>query len=101
VYFVPSFAVLLGAVSWVYLSKGQPITAATFLGVGLVLGAGEGASIYFTGQTISQNHWLMDASDPNAGMVLILLLTTLLLIIVVHLGKITIGKYKDLHSDQD
>lgn len=93
-HFVPSFAILLGLIAWIYFKSGQPITAATFLGFGAVLIAGEGASIYFTHKTISENHWLLDASNPETGMLLFMVLMSLLLVIVVHLAKITIGRLK-------
>lgn len=93
-FFVPSFVILLLALCWIYLKKAQPITSATFFGFGLVLAAGEGASIYFTKKTISENHWLLDASDPETGMLLFLILLGLLLVIVVHLGKLTIERLR-------
>ena len=95
VYFVPAFVVLLGILVAIYAVKGQPITALTFLGFGAVLAAGEGASIYFTGKTISENHWYMDASDKDAGMTTALVLTALLLVIVVHLAKISIDRHRN------
>lgn len=93
-YFVPSFVVLLLLLAGIYFKNGQPITSATFLGFGVVLAAGEGASIYFTHKTISENHWLLDASNPETGRLLFLILLALLLVIVVHLGKITIDRLK-------
>lgn len=92
-YFVLSFAALLGILAWTLVKAGQPISALTFLGFGATLLAGEGASIYFTGQTISENWWLMDASNPDAANTSLLILTGLLLIIVVHLGKISISRF--------
>lgn len=92
--FVPTFIVLLLIIAGIYAVKKQPISAITFIGFGGTLAAGEGASIYFTGKTISENHWLMDAADPTAGLTMFLLLSLLLLIIVVHLGKLTIGRYR-------
>lgn len=93
-YFVPSFVILLGLIAWIYFKKGSPITSAMFLGFGVVLAAGEGASIYFTKKTISENHWLLDASDPQTGALLFMLLLALLLIIVIHLGKLTIDRLR-------
>lgn len=93
-YFVPSFVILLAIIAGIYFKNGQPITSVTFLGFGGVLAAGEGASIYFTKKTISENHWLLDASNPETGRMLFLLLLGLLLVIVVHLGKITIDRLK-------
>jgi|GEM_PF-6727989 len=94
-YFVPTFAILLGLISWIYFKNGQPITAATFLGFGATLIAGEGASIYFTHKTISENRWLLDASDPETGILLFLLELGLFLVIAVHLAKISIGRLKN------
>lgn len=93
-YFVVSFCVLLVILAGIYFKSGQPITSATFIGFGGVLAAGEGASIYFTKKTISENHWLLDARDPETGMLLFLVLSALLLVIVVHLGKITIDRFR-------
>lgn len=93
-YFVISFVILLAALAWIYFKNGQPITSITFLGFGGVLAAGEGASIYFTKKTISENHWLLDARDPESGMILFLLLLGLFLVIAVHLAKITIDRWR-------
>lgn len=94
-FFVPSFAILLAVIAWTYFKKGQPITAVTFLGFGAVLAAGEGASIYFTKKTISQNHWLLDAGDPETGALLFMLLLGLFIVIAVHLGKITVDRWRN------
>ena len=94
-YFVLSFVVLLLILAGIYFNNGQHITALTFIGFGLVLGAGEAASIYFTNKTISENHWYLDASKPEVGFMLFLVLTALLLIIVVHLAKLTIKRLMD------
>ena len=91
-YFVVTFCILLAILAGIYFKEGQPITSATFLGFGAVLAAGEGASIYFTKKTISENHWLLDVSSPETGMLLFLVLLALLLVIVIHLAKITIGR---------
>ena len=95
-FFVPTFVLLLGIISFIYLKAGQPVSAITFLGFGGVLAAGEGASIYFTHKTISENHWYLDATDPKTGMLLNLMILGLLLVIVVHLAKVSIGRQRKL-----
>lgn len=94
-HFVTTFVALLVLLAWIYFKNSQPISALTFLGFGAVLAAGEGASIYFTHKTISENHWLLDANDPEIGMTLFLILLFLTLLIVVHLGKITIDRMRN------
>ena len=93
-FFVPTFVVLLGIIAFIYFKSGQPVSAVTFLGFGAVLAAGEGASVYFTHKTISENHWYLDATDPNTGMLLNLMLLGLLIVIVVHLAKVSINRMR-------